>query len=177
MKHPFNFLPLVNGANLIFTPCPGTKDVGLQQSLEQLAAAGASAILTLMPTAEMQRNAVVDMPELCEQLGLKWFHLPIEDDHAPEQEFTAAWNVTKEKVHALLNSGKSIAIHCKGGSGRTGLVQRRFYWNAICHWMKSLNVCVLFVPMRYKFLHIKSIYRQLHNTLLKPLNKPLRSYP
>ncbi len=122
MKHPFNYLPLENGSNLIFTPCPGTKEVGLQVSLEQLAAAGASAILTLMPKEEMQRNAVVDMPELCAQLALQWFHLPIEDDHAPEQEFTAAWNVAKEKVHALLASGKSIAIHCKGGSGRTGLV-------------------------------------------------------
>ena len=123
LAHPFSSMTIADGAgHILFTPCPGTKDVGLQVSLEQLAAAGASAILTLMPKEEMQRNAVVDMPELCAQLGLQWFHLPIEDDHAPEQEFTAAWSIAKEKVHALLASGKSIAIHCKGGSGRTGLV-------------------------------------------------------
>ncbi len=123
LVHPFTSMAIADGVgNILFTPCPGTKEVGLQVSLEQLATAGASAILTLMPKEEMQRNAVVDMPELCAQLGLQWFHLPIEDDHAPEQEFTAAWNVAKEKVHALLASGKSIAIHCKGGSGRTGLV-------------------------------------------------------
>ena len=123
LVHPFSVMTIGDGAgNILFTPCPGTKEVGLQVSLEQLAAAGASAILTLMPKEEMQRNAVVDMPELCAQLSLQWFHLPIEDDHAPEQEFTTAWDIASEKVHALLASGKSIAIHCKGGSGRTGLV-------------------------------------------------------
>ncbi len=123
LAHPFS--PLVindDVGQLLFTPCPGTKDVGLQQSLEQLAAAGASAILTLMPQDEMQRNAVIDLPELCAQLGLEWFHLPIEDDHAPEQLFQEAWQQSRERIHALVNDGKSIAIHCKGGSGRTGLV-------------------------------------------------------
>lgn len=122
MKHPFNFLPLENGAKLIFTPCPGSKEVGVQQSLEQLAAAGATAILTLMPREEMQRNGVIDLPELCAQLGLAWFHLPIEDDHAPEQVFQDAWQNARERIHALVNAGKTLVIHCKGGTGRTSLV-------------------------------------------------------
>ena len=122
MKHPFDILPLESGANLIFTPCPGTKAVELQASLEQLASAGAVAILTLMPIEEMQRNAVNDLPALCASLGLQWFHLPIEDDRAPEQAFQTSWQLAKGKIHALVESGKSIAIHCKGGSGRTGLV-------------------------------------------------------
>lgn len=43
-------------------------------------------------------------------------------DHAPEQLFQDAWKNAREKIHALINAGKTIAIHCKGGSGRTGLV-------------------------------------------------------
>lgn len=123
LVHPFTPL-MINDeeGQLLFMPCPGTKEVGLQQSLEQLAAAGATAILTLMPNDEMQRNAVIDLPEFCVKLGLEWFHLPIEDDHAPEQLFQDAWLNAREKIHALVNAGKSIAIHCKGGSGRTGLV-------------------------------------------------------
>jgi protein-tyrosine phosphatase len=125
MKHPFDILPLQDGANLIFTPCPGTKGVDLQSSLQQLAAAGTTAILTLMPKDEMQRSAVVDLPQLCEHSGLEWFHLPIEDDHAPERAFEEAWQSAKTKIHLLLDAGKTIAIHCKGGTGRTGLVAAR----------------------------------------------------
>lgn len=123
LVHPFSAMSVLDGVgHILFTPCPGTKEVGLQTSLEQLATAGASAILTLMPKDEMQRNAVIDLPELCAQLSLQWFHLPIEDDHAPEEAFAQAWESAKDAVHALLNDGKNIAIHCKGGSGRTGLV-------------------------------------------------------
>lgn len=122
MNHPFTILPLDNGAGLIFTPCPGTKEADLKTSLTQLAAAGANAVLTLMSREEMQRNQVTDLPLLCAELNLQWFHLPIEDDHAPEREFNSAWQTSKVQIHALLEAGKSIAIHCKGGSGRTGLV-------------------------------------------------------
>lgn len=37
-------------------------------------------------------------------------------------DFQDAWQNAREKTHALVNAGKTIAIHCKGGSGRTGLV-------------------------------------------------------
>lgn len=123
LAHPFTPLTINDDVGqILFTPCPGTKEVGLQNSLEQLAAAAATAILTLMPKDEMQGNAVTDLPELCTQLGLEWFHLPIEDDHAPAQAFEDAWQLASAKVHALIDAGKTIAIHCKGGSGRTGLV-------------------------------------------------------
>lgn len=122
MQHPFDLLPLGNGANLMFTPCPGTQTANLPDSLQQLAAAGACAVLTLMPSEEMQRNAVLDLPEICAQLQLQWFHLPIEDDHAPERAFADAWQLAKGEIHGLLDSGKTIAIHCKGGTGRTGMV-------------------------------------------------------
>ncbi|MGV8837977.1 hypothetical protein, partial [Cellvibrio sp.] len=54
-------------------------------------------------------SGVIDLPELCAKLGLEWFHLPIEDDHAPEQLFQDAWQNAREKIHALVNAGKSIA--------------------------------------------------------------------
>ena len=125
MQHPFDLLPLENGANLIFAPCPGTQAVDLSTALAQLAAAGAAAVLTLLPSEEIERNGVAELPHICNQLGMKWLHLPIEDDCAPEAPFEDAWQTHQANIQQLLDAGKSIAIHCKGGTGRTGMVAAR----------------------------------------------------
>ncbi|HRF73430.1 MAG TPA: cyclin-dependent kinase inhibitor 3 family protein [Accumulibacter sp.] len=121
--HPSDLLPLAeHGAGLILTPCPGTSSVDTETALEQLKAAGADALITLMPDAEMAGNSVTDLPELCAKHGLRWFHLPIDDEHAPAADFTVAWQAQRAAVQQLLDAGRKIAVHCKGGSGRTGLM-------------------------------------------------------
>jgi protein-tyrosine phosphatase len=121
MKHPFDILPL-NSGQLIFTPCPGTKDASLHDSLAQLKAAGAVALITLMPTHELTQNNADNIGAICAEQGLAWFQLPIEDDCAPEQAFEQAFSANKAAILAQLQNRQAVAIHCKGGSGRTGLV-------------------------------------------------------
>ena len=58
MTHPYDIMPLEQGGGLIFTPCPGTKEVDLRSALQDLQAAGASAVITLMPSHELQDNNV-----------------------------------------------------------------------------------------------------------------------
>ncbi len=82
-KHPFDALPLPEGGALLFTPCPGTKDADLASSLAQLKEAGATAIVTVMPDAEMAEAGAQELPEVCRQNGMRWFHFPIADDAAP----------------------------------------------------------------------------------------------
>jgi len=121
-SHPFDKLPLNDAGTLIFTPCPGTKGVELRDSLADLAQAGARAVITLMPDDEMVRNQVSKLPQACEEAGLKWFQFAIEDDTAPESEFELAWQDGKIQVFDILDRNVAVAIHCKGGSGRTGLM-------------------------------------------------------
>lgn len=126
MTHPFDVLsvPGLQG-KLIFTPCPGTKATSLDEALETLKQAGATAVISLMPLSELDANGVVWIAKHCEQAGLVWFHLPVADEQVPLEDFDQAWEGRKQQILDLLMSGKDLAIHCKGGSGRTGLIAAR----------------------------------------------------
>lgn len=164
-SHPFDILPLKNGSHLIFTPCPGTKGADLQTSVQQLKQAGANAVITTTPTEEMVGLGVETLPQVCEQQGLAWFHMPIEDDSAPASDFQDAWDQHKAKIQQLLDQGGSIVIHCKGGSGRTGLMaailllERGIELEKAVAMVKTLRPNSLKVPS-----HMKYLERQYHTT-------------
>ncbi|KZN39250.1 phosphatase domain-containing putative toxin [Pseudoalteromonas luteoviolacea] len=120
--HPFDKLTLDDGTTFIFTPCPGTKEVALEASVNHLKDAGAQAIVTLMYDTEMQKNNAEKLPAVCEKLGVQWLQLPLPDDDAPNADFTHAYQTNISAIMSILEQKGTIAVHCKGGSGRTGLV-------------------------------------------------------
>ena len=122
MPHPYDKLNLASGGTLIFTPCPGTKDSTLAEAVATLKDAGAQALITLMPEDELARFAAESLPEQCATLDIQWFHLPVEDDHAPDERFATAFAAQKQTLLSLLKQQGTVAIHCRGGSGRTGFM-------------------------------------------------------
>lgn len=157
--HPSDLLALQPpGAGLLLTPCPGTRNVALDESLAQLKAAGAQAVITLMPSSEMAVNDVADLGARCAQHDLRWFHCPIEDERAPESDFLAAWEAHGAAVHQLLDAGKVVAVHCKGGSGRTGLMAAQILIERGCAsaqaaaMVKTLRPKALSLPVHQEYL-------------------------
>lgn len=120
--HPYDILTLDNGAQLIFTPCPGTKEVSLEASISTLKDAKTNMIITLMFDHEMLKNNALSLPVECAKQNIEWVQLPILDDAAPNQDFELQWNKQKASIINVINNKGTIAVHCKGGSGRTGLV-------------------------------------------------------
>ena len=53
---------------------------------------------------------------------LKWYHMPIADLGAPNQDFKYKWETTKVLLKNELIDGKNIVLHCRGGKGRAGTV-------------------------------------------------------
>lgn len=126
MPHPYDILGVPGcSGRLIFTPCPGSKDASVAEALDTLQAAGAAALITLMPAGELEQNQATELPALCAERDLEWFHLPVADEQVPLDDFAAAWAQARERIAGLLGEGRSVAIHCKGGSGRTGLIAAR----------------------------------------------------
>ncbi|MGX9418626.1 cyclin-dependent kinase inhibitor 3 family protein [Vibrio sp. RC27] len=124
MTHPTWEL-LVDDSALVLMPCPGTKEADLQSSLEQLKAQGVMAIVTAISCDEMKVKNVEQLGDLSEKLGITWFHLPIEDDCAPDAEFEAKWQDVSPQLESIMTQSGKVALHCMGGSGRTGLLAAR----------------------------------------------------
>ncbi|RZQ53530.1 protein phosphatase [Pseudoalteromonas phenolica] len=120
--HPFDKLTVKNDIRFLFTPCPGIKDANLVDSVSQLKAAGASAIVTLTSDEELAENSASTLGEVCANQEITWFQLPISDDKGPDEKFFDAWQKQKSALLTLLNTPATVAVHCKGGSGRTGLM-------------------------------------------------------
>ncbi|MGL6262072.1 cyclin-dependent kinase inhibitor 3 family protein [Vibrio sp. WXL210] len=121
MTHPTWQLDLDKGA-LILTPCPGTKDADLDTSLAQLKEQGVEAIVTALDDAELASKDVAALGEKAQALGMQWFQIEIEDDCAPGADFAAKWQAASPALHAVVDNGGKVAMHCMGGSGRTGLL-------------------------------------------------------
>ncbi|WP_206194376.1 protein phosphatase [Shewanella sp. SNU WT4] len=122
MTHPFDVLTLANGAAFIFTPCPGTKDANLRDAIASLNAAGTHAIISVLPDDEIATLGVTALGHDIVQQGLAWYQLPIEDDEAPQQPFLSGFAMVKNELLARMAAQQTLAIHCRGGSGRTGLM-------------------------------------------------------
>jgi atypical dual specificity phosphatase len=56
-------------------------------------------------------------PAIAAEHGLRYLHIPVPDFHAPE---TAQANEFVDFVSECRKEGRPVAVHCRGGYGRTG---------------------------------------------------------
>lgn len=121
-KHPFWPLPLEkNNAELILMPCPGTKEVDLDSAITQLKGQSVDAILSVLSAEEMAQLEVESLPELCQQQGIQWFNLAIGNHQLPGDKDISDWQQYKSRITHVIDQGGKVAVHCKGGTTRTGL--------------------------------------------------------
>jgi ADP-ribosyl-[dinitrogen reductase] hydrolase len=133
--HPLKIDSVSAGNGKIgLTFCPGKKqsdsysgpwDRDLRTDLQAIRSWGASALVTLIEDHEFGELQVSDLGILAEATGLEWHHLPIPDVNVPDANFEQTWAYSGHQLRSLLQAGKSIAVHCKGGLGRTGTIAGR----------------------------------------------------
>ncbi len=103
------------------TPCPGTKGVDVETTISQLKEQGVTAMLCMISQDEMKSLGAESIPDTCQQNNIQWFDLETEDFQVPAEETLAKWPEFKGSLLGAINQGDKVAIHCKGGTGRTGI--------------------------------------------------------
>ncbi len=86
---------------------------------------GASAVLTLMEEHELKRYRVPGIANAVRNLGMQWYHAPIEDGDVPGTEFGEAWPSIGPNLRRRLSEGDKVLVHCRAGLGRTGMIAAR----------------------------------------------------
>lgn len=74
-----------------------------------------------MGDEEMAELNAQDLPEICEQNDIQWFNLETGDHKAPDEDTLSQWGKYKDKLVNVINQNGKLAVHCKGGLGRTGV--------------------------------------------------------
>ncbi|MGM9485892.1 protein-tyrosine phosphatase family protein [Ideonella sp. YS5] len=82
--------------------------------------AGITLVVSLLERSEVLELELKAEPTLCAGAGIQFFSFPIPDRGIPAsvREFSRFLS----EVHAEILKGAHVAIHCRAGIGRTGLV-------------------------------------------------------
>lgn len=119
-----------HGGALLLSSFPGSGLVrdgasprgAVEAGLAAFAAAGASSVVTLVEETTLDAFGCPDLGALARRAGLAWLHLPIADFSTPGDDFVRSWRDAGPGLHARLDRGETVAVHCRAGLGRTGTV-------------------------------------------------------
>jgi protein-tyrosine phosphatase len=82
--------------------------------------AGLNTVVCLLETSEIRDLELRDESVLCQSSSIEFISFPVPDRGVPSSVQKTAQLV--HRVVELLRSGASVAIHCRAGIGRSGLV-------------------------------------------------------
>lgn len=122
------------GGLIGMTLCPGKRDPHgmsgpwrrhLATDIEAIRDWGASVVVTLVQSQELELLNVEGLGEAVREQGMEWLHLPITDGGVPDDAFEVAWWDAGPRLRELLADGGRVLLHCRGGLGRTGVIAAR----------------------------------------------------
>ena len=98
------------------------RDADIKHDIEQLAAAGAGLVLTLLEADDRVRLGVSALDRIISDAGLAHASFPIRDHGIPHEAQSATLGQLLDDLATRIRNGQSIAIHCQAGLGRTGMM-------------------------------------------------------
>jgi protein-tyrosine phosphatase len=127
-RHKEEFLSMWTELHWVDGPWPGKLALAsrprggdwLEDEMASWRRAGIDTVLSLLTREEEHDLDLTGEAREAKARGMEFVSLPIPDRQVPGSE--AAIAAALEKLDADLSSGKNVAVHCRQGIGRTGLV-------------------------------------------------------
>jgi protein-tyrosine phosphatase len=116
MKAELYRIPETNAGQLSVMPRP-RGDEWLEDEIKSLRQAGVDIIVSLLTEGEITELGLTDESSLCENQHIEYMAFPIADRQVPTS--FAAFTRLAHTLGASLQQGKSVAIHCRAGIGRS----------------------------------------------------------
>lgn len=92
----------------------------LDAQVHALQVAGVEVIVSLLPLEEISELCLQEEPALCERHQMEFIWFPITDHHAPASMCGALRLI--RKIVTRIQQQKGVAIHCRMGIGRSGMI-------------------------------------------------------
>lgn len=125
-------IPRVTGI-IGLSSCPGIRNEyifdlyreSLLDDLLDIRVWGAAAVVSLLDESEMIALGVRNLGLHTVAFNMVWWHLPVTSMGITDERYKEKWLMAVPYLCNLLLQGQRVLIHCKEGSGRTGLFAAR----------------------------------------------------
>ncbi|WP_088625728.1 sulfur transferase domain-containing protein [Oceanicola sp. 22II-s10i] len=97
---------------------PRPAAAALARDMAAIRGAGADALVSLLEVEESAGLGLAAEADAAAAAGLRFLHFPVADYGIPED--AAAFRALLSELRARLAAGGGIAVHCRGGIGRSG---------------------------------------------------------
>lgn len=113
----YKVIEIENGTlSVMAKPVPGE---WIEDEFIGFARLGVDKIVCLLEEWEQLELGLVDEAKLCAKNNIEYVSFPIPDRGLPKTELALA---LAEELHSEICAGKHVAIHCRAGIGRTGII-------------------------------------------------------
>ena len=121
------------------TPLPSHAARSLERDVAAIARWGAEAAVCLLDELELARLRVKALPSLMVASYVAWHQVPLHPSQLPDPAFEHAWRPLAPQLIRILARGGRIAVHCRDGKTRAGVVAARLLVEAGCTPQDAIN--------------------------------------
>jgi hypothetical protein len=124
MPFAISTIPDPRGGRIGLCRLPG-RDGMLASDVAAIAAWSPRLVLSLATRAEMGAYGAGGLGDLLASRRIGRLHFPIQDFGVPDAGAAERWPGLAARLHAALDGGDGVLLHCLGGRGRSGMAALR----------------------------------------------------